>query len=89
MEGADIGPTVCQGRGNRSNEILWTWHQGQLQEQAGFLLSTSLTLSSAHVSGIRHSDDLPRWPKKKKTQAPDSRTPFDLYCGGQIQRDIM
>ena len=68
-EGPDIGPTVCQGRGNRSNEIPWTWHQGQLQEQAGFLVSRSLTLSSAHVStvgGIRHSDDFPRWPQKKK-----------------------
>ena len=31
-EGPDIGPTVWQDRGNRSNEILWTWHQGQLQE---------------------------------------------------------
>ena len=29
-EGHDIGPTVCEGRGNRSNEIAWTWHQGQL-----------------------------------------------------------
>ena len=35
--------------GNRSYEILWTWHQGQLQEQAGFLVSSSLTLSFAHV----------------------------------------
>ena len=23
-EGPDIGPTVCQDRGNRTNEILWT-----------------------------------------------------------------
>ena len=37
-EGPDIGP-ICHGRGNRSNKIPWTWHQGQL--------SRSLTLSSA------------------------------------------
>ena len=31
------GTTVCQGHGNHSNETPWTWQQGQLQEQAGFL----------------------------------------------------
>ena len=39
-----------QGRGNRSNEVPWTWHQRQLQQQAVFLVSRSLTLSSAHIS---------------------------------------
>ena len=57
-EGPDIGPTVCQSRGNRSNEIPWTWHQEQLKEWAEFLVSRSLTLSSAHephtVGGSRH-----------------------------------
>ena len=55
--------------GNRSNEIPWNWHQGQLQGQAGFLVSRNLTLSSAHVStvsGIRHSEDFPHMPKKKQ-----------------------
>ena len=37
----DIGPTVFQGRGNRSKEISWTWHLGQLKERAGFLVSLS------------------------------------------------
>ena len=35
----------------------------------GVFVSTSLTLSSAHVTtvgGIRHSDDFPRSPQKKK-----------------------
>ena len=48
-EGADIGPTVCQGRGNCSNEKPWTWHQRQLQEWAEFLVDRSLTLSPAYV----------------------------------------
>ena len=46
-EGPDTGPIVCQDRGNRSNEIPWTWHQGHLKEQAGFLVTRSLTLSLA------------------------------------------
>ena len=69
-EGPDIGPTICQDRRNRSNEIQWTWHQGQLQVQAGFfLVSRSLTLSPAHVStvgGIRHLIIFPAGPKEKK-----------------------
>ena len=65
QEGPDIGPTVCQGRRNHSNQH---WHQGKLQEQTGFLVSESLTLSSAHVStvgAIRHTDDFLHWPKRK------------------------
>ena len=34
----------------------------------GYLVSRSLTLSSAHVhtvGGIRHADDYPHWPKRK------------------------
>ena len=68
------GPTVCQSRRNRSNKIPWTWHQGQLLEQAGCLISRSLTLSSAHVStvgGICHSDDVPRWHQKKNCNYVD------------------
>ena len=34
-----------QVRGNRSNEIPWTWHQGQMKTRAGFLFSRSLTLT--------------------------------------------
>ena len=34
-EGPDIRKTLCQGRGNRSNDIPWTWHHH--------------ALSSAHV----------------------------------------
>ena len=34
----DIGPTLCQGHGNRSNDIPWAWHQGQLKERAGFVI---------------------------------------------------
>ena len=48
QEELDIGQTVCQGRGNRSNEIPWTWHQEQLKERAAFSVSRSMTLSSAH-----------------------------------------
>ena len=53
---------------DRPNEIPWTWHQGQLREQVEFLVSRSLTLSSARVStvgGIRHTYDGPHWPQKK------------------------
>ena len=45
-----------------------TVDQGPLQEQAGFLVSKSLTLTSAQVStvgGIRHTDDNPQSLKKK------------------------
>ena len=48
-----------------------------MQEQARFLVSASLTLSSAHVSivdGIRHCDDFPRWPQKKKKSVEESVT---------------
>ena len=38
---------ICQGRGNRSNEILCTWELGQRNERAGFLVSRSLTVPSA------------------------------------------
>ena len=66
----DIGPTVCQGPGNSSNEIPWTWYQGQLKERAGFLVSRSQTLASTHelhaVGGSRYTDDFPGWPKKKR-----------------------
>ena len=68
MEGPDIGPPVCQGREKRSNRITWTWHQGHLQVQAGFLFSRSVTLSPAYVStvgGIRHLMIYPAGPKKK------------------------
>ena len=34
-EGPDIGPTVYQGRGNRSNEIPWTWHKGTTEGTGG------------------------------------------------------
>ena len=34
-KGPDIGPTVCWGRGNRSNEIPWTWHQGEIEGAGG------------------------------------------------------
>ena len=37
-EGPDIGPTVCQGCGNRFNDIPWTWQHGQLRERARFLV---------------------------------------------------
>ena len=30
-------------------KIPWTWHHGQLKDRAGFLVSRSLTLFSAHV----------------------------------------
>ena len=40
----DIWPTVCQGRGNRSNERLRTWQPGQLKERVVFFVSRSLTL---------------------------------------------
>ena len=81
---------------NRSNEISWTWHQGQLHEQAGFLVSTSLTLSSAHVStvgGIRHSDDLTDAPKKKTPRRQDLwvglSLPFDLaYAWYNCKRGV-
>ena len=42
-----------------------------MQEQAGNLVSRSMTLSSVHVStvgGIRHSDHFSRWPQKRKHQ---------------------
>ena len=48
-DGPDTGPTVCRCRENRSNEVPWIWHQGQLTERPGFLVSRSLTLCSAHV----------------------------------------
>ena len=44
---SDIGPTVCQGCGNLSNEIPWSWHLGQLKEHTGFLVTRSLTLAPA------------------------------------------
>ena len=53
----NIGSNVCQGHGNRSNEIPWTWHQGQLKAQAEFLVSRNLTLSPTYVGGICHVDD--------------------------------
>ena len=34
-------------RTNHANEIPYSWHQGQLKELVGFLISRSLTLSSA------------------------------------------
>ena len=37
------------GTFQREREIPWTWHQEQLEERVGFLVSRSLTLSSAHV----------------------------------------
>ena len=56
-EGQDTGPAVCQSRGNRLNKIPWTWYQGQLKAQAGFLVSRSLTLSFA-----------PKWAESSQTQ---------------------
>ena len=47
--------------------IPWTWHQGQLKERAGFLVSTSLTLFSAHVHSVgenRHLMIFPAGPEK-------------------------
>ena len=38
-EGPDVGPTICQSRGNRSNELPWTWRRRQLKKRAGFLVS--------------------------------------------------
>ena len=60
-------------RESRSNETPWIWHQGQMKERAGFIVSRSLTLSislsSVHVvlrvGGRRHSEDFPRWTKNK------------------------
>ena len=55
----------------RVNEIPWSWHQRQLKKRVGFLVRTSLTLSSAHmhiVGASRHSDDFPRWSKKKERE---------------------
>ena len=52
---AEQGLISGQGRGNRSNEIPGTWHQGQL------IAGPNGVLSSAHVStvgGIRHTDDV-------------------------------
>ena len=43
----DTGATVCQGRGNRLNEMPRTWQLGQLNDQAGFLVRRSLKLPSA------------------------------------------
>ena len=48
MKGPDTGSTVCQGHGNRSNEIPRTWQLGQLKWRVRFLFSRSLTLSSLH-----------------------------------------
>ena len=42
----------CQGRGNRSNEIPRTWHQGQLKERAGLVVSRSLTLNSPSLAEL-------------------------------------
>ena len=49
MGGARYRATVCHVHGNRSNEIPCTWHQRQQKERAGFLVSRSLTLSSARL----------------------------------------
>ena len=35
--GTSLRCCFCQGRGNRSNEIPWTWYHGQLKERVGFL----------------------------------------------------
>ena len=67
MEGPATGPTVCQCRESSSNEIPWTWHQGQLKEWAGFLVSRSPTLFSAYVhivGGSRQIMIFPAGPKK-------------------------
>ena len=54
-KGPDTVSTACQRRGNRSNEITWAWHQGQLKERAGFLVSRSMTLIfRSTVGGRRH-----------------------------------
>ena len=53
----------------RSNDIsFWscTWYLGHLKEWAGFLVSRSLTLSSAHRGQETSFDNIPRWPKKEK-----------------------
>ena len=39
-EGPDTRPTVCQGRGNRSNEIPGSWQLGQVKEHARLLVSS-------------------------------------------------
>ena len=39
-EGPDTGPTVCQGLGDRPNEIPCTWHRGRV----GFLLSSKYSV---------------------------------------------
>ena len=59
-------PSVFQGRGNRLNEIPWTWAPGAIEGADGVC---SQALSSAHVqhsvSGIHHSDEFLYRPKKK------------------------
>ena len=74
-EEPDIGPIVCMGHGNRANDISRSKHQGQLQEQAGFLVSRSLKLSSArsgNVGGRQFRQNSSFWwfttlARKKKT----------------------
>ena len=58
-------PTVCQGCGNHSNKITWTWHQKPLKKQRGFLIIRSLTLSSA-----------PRWSGRQR-----QKVSFDKFHG--------
>ena len=68
-EGHYTGPTVFQCRGNCSIEISWTWNKGQLK-RAGFLVSGSLTLSSALWTSLREASfsDFRSGPKKTMTQ---------------------
>ena len=64
-KGPDTGPTVCQGRGSRSNEKPRSWQLGQMKEQAGFLVSRSLTLHSVPTWAGGVIRWFSRAPKKK------------------------
>ena len=63
----DVGPTVCQGRGNRSNEIPWS--PGDIEGAGGVSQYKSDTVFRAHeshtVGGSRTSDDYHNWQKKE------------------------
>ena len=73
----------CQGRGNRTNEIPWTWHQGQLKERAGFLVSRSLTLPSAPPWAGCHLRIFPDGPKKKNVRRDRSYV-VSAYTHGKM-----
>ena len=79
----DTGPTVCRGHGNCSSEIPRHWQLGQLKKHTGFLVSRSLTLTSAPpwVEGVIWWFSL--YLKKNCFCADDTINLYPSVCGNR------